>query len=192
MSSAVDNSDYDISADDFYTFGNNVRPKRDYDYLSLTIVDVKGRATDVTVPIINGSIEVSVGDRDIKALVDTGASFSFINEDYFKRLKSELGKLYIRPCNMAIKIADDSRVVSRECVGLSFRIFGKHFRAMFYVVKDLSHPLILGVQFLRIYYARLTMGGKSDSDEITRPPALSTLSNLRIYILYPIWTDVAR
>ena len=128
-----------------------------YDNIDFLVLKCKGKESD-KIPILNGSIWTVVSSYRLKALVDTGATFSFINEKFAQRLRDQGLIPHERPVELKISIADCSTIVSKSCVGLHLNISGEKTRYLFYVVPNLSHPIILGVDFLRKYSAKILMG----------------------------------
>ena len=99
------------------------------------------------------------------ALVDTGATFSVIREAFLKRLKLPASKF--SHVHTRITLANGQRVVARQQVHLKFHINNQPYSLDFLVLKQLTRPLILGVDFLKKYKALINFD--TDYTLITRP-----------------------
>ena len=67
--------------DDYYYPYGNGKPPKSRDRLTLQLFDKKGRERNISVPMANGATDVSVRDRDLRGLVDTGVSYCFMNDN---------------------------------------------------------------------------------------------------------------
>ena len=114
---------------------------------------VKKYVTEVTVGSIKGAtVPVQIGKSRCNALVDMGASKSVMSEEYFQQLMlRDLKQIY----NIDIKSASGSKIKTIGITQCTFSI-GKHsYTYDFVVCKNLSRPLILGID--SVSYTHLTL-----------------------------------
>ena len=102
----------------------------------VTVVSV-GTTTDASVPI-------QVGKSKCNALIDTGATKSVISESYYRDLMLPSPKQIY---SIDVRSASGNRLKTiTEC---TFSLGNKPYTCDFLVCKDLSRPVILGLDFLR-------------------------------------------
>ena len=99
-------------------------------------------------------LPLSVGSQKTTAMVDLGATPNFISNNMLDIIKSALHdriKWWHDSEPLRASLADNSVVLSAKIVVLSVQI-GEHVlqNIEFHVVPRLNHPLILGLQWLRI------------------------------------------
>ena len=99
-------------------------------------------------------LPLSVGSQKTTAMVDSGATHNFISNNMLDIIKSashDCVKWRHASEPLQVSLADNSVVLSTKIVVLSVQI-GKHVwqNIEFHVVPCLIHPLILGLQWLRI------------------------------------------
>ena len=92
------------------------------------------------------TVPVQIGKSKCNALIDTGASKSVMSEEYFQELLlPDLRQIY----NIDIKSASGSKIKIIGITQCTFSI-GKHsYTYDFVVCKNLSGPIILGIDCLR-------------------------------------------
>ena len=99
-------------------------------------------------------LPLSVGSQKTSAMVDSGATHNFISNNMLDIIKSTLHN-YVKWRHasepLRVSLADNSVVLFTKIAVLSVQI-GEHVRQDidFHVVPHLNHPLILGLQWLRI------------------------------------------
>ena len=99
-------------------------------------------------------LPLSVGSQKTTAMVDSGATHNFISNNMLDIIKSashDCVKQRHASEPLQVSLGDDSVVLSTKIVVLSVQI-GEHVRQdiEFHVIPRLNHPLILGLQWLRI------------------------------------------
>ena len=99
-------------------------------------------------------LPLSVGSQKTTAMVDSGATHNFISDNMLDIIKSashDCVKWRHASEPLRVSLADNSVVLSTKIAVLSVQI-GEHVRQNieFHVVPRLNHPLILGLQWLRI------------------------------------------
>ncbi|XP_036139609.1 uncharacterized protein LOC118644672 [Monomorium pharaonis] len=102
-------------------------------------------------------VQVSMRNIRIKALVDTGAQISAVTKNLFDKLNSEALEMRIIPIRKFVlrgAFNDKGQPIANR-VQLKFEIEGREFIHEFYVVKNLSYEMILGIDFLIEYAATL-------------------------------------
>ena len=92
-------------------------------------------------------IPAEIANEKCRVLIDTGASRSFIREDYFKKLNN----VKLMPMMRSIKIRSatgrDLQTLGRKIV--QFKLGVTTYTSEFIVCKNLRRPAILGIDFLR-------------------------------------------
>ena len=92
-------------------------------------------------------IELQVGNSNVKALVDTGASISLITNSLYKvhSNKSLSSKTF------TIFGLNETKITTKGGISLNVNYFGRGFDAKFEVVEDqdINYPVILGMDFLQ-------------------------------------------
>ncbi|CAG2203607.1 unnamed protein product [Mytilus edulis] len=119
--------------------------------------------------------KVSVGGTRTCALVDTGANISVMSKQFFLRTPYSTHKL--EPPDITSVIAvNGNHVKVLGKVNISVTIGNRNFRASIYVLPQLHHSLILGVDFLKQTKAKLNF--ETDTFEIFENNDVVTLSRL--------------
>lgn len=103
-------------------------------------------------------LTVSILDKEVEGLADTGASVSIIS---CPRLIERIG-LKINPCDMNIRTADRTSYSCLGYVNIPYQYKGATKIIPTLVVPEISKDLILGIDFLRAFKFKLT----SDSNSI--------------------------
>ena len=104
----------------------------------VTVVSV-GTTTDASVPI-------QVGNSKCNALIDTGATKSVISESYYRDLMLPTPK---QVYNIDVRSASGNRLKTMGITECTFSLGNQPYTYNFLVCKDLSRPIILGLDFLR-------------------------------------------
>ncbi|XP_036140842.1 uncharacterized protein LOC118644959 [Monomorium pharaonis] len=108
-------------------------------------------------------VQVVLRNIRVTALVDTGAQISAITMDLFDRLNSDAIPLRIIPIRKFLlrgAFNDKGQPIANR-VQLEFKIKDREFIHEFYVVKNLSYQMILGIDFLIEQAAILECGEKN-------------------------------
>ena len=92
-------------------------------------------------------IPAEIAHEKCKVLIDTGASRSFIREDYFKRLQD--AKLMPTLRNVRIRSATGRDVQTLGRTKVQFKLGVTTYTSEFIVCRNLRRPAILGIDFLR-------------------------------------------
>ena len=104
----------------------------------VTVVSV-GTTTDASVPI-------QVGNSKCNALIDTGATKSVISESYYRDLMLPSTK---QVYNIDVRSASGNKLKTIGITECTFSLGNQPYTYNFLVCKDLSRPIILGLDFLR-------------------------------------------
>ena len=104
----------------------------------VTVVSV-GTTTDASVPI-------QVGNSKCNALIDTGATKSVMSESYYRTLMLPIPK---QVYNIDVRSASGNRLKTMGITECTFSLGKQTYTCHFLVCKDLSRPIILGLDFLR-------------------------------------------
>ena len=92
-------------------------------------------------------IPAEIAHEKCKVLIDTGASRSFIREDYFKKLQD--AKLMPTLRNVRIRSATGRDVQTLGRTKAQFKLGVTTYSSEFIVCRNLRRPAILGINFLR-------------------------------------------
>ena len=92
-------------------------------------------------------IPAEIAEEKCKVLIDTGASRSFIREDYFKKLQD--AKLMPTLRNVRIRSATGRDVQTLGRTKAQFKLGVSTYSSEFIVCRNLRRPAILGIDFLR-------------------------------------------
>ena len=92
-------------------------------------------------------IQAEIAHEKCKVLIDTGASRSFIREDYFKKLQD--AKLMPTLRNVRIRSATGRDVQTLGRTKVQFKLGVTTYTSEFIVCRNLRRPAILGIDFLR-------------------------------------------
>ena len=92
-------------------------------------------------------IPAEIAHEKCKVLIDTGASRSFIREDYFRKLQD--AKLMPTLRNVRIRSATGRDVQTLGRTKTQFKLGVSTYSSEFIVCRNLRRPAILGIDFLR-------------------------------------------
>ena len=104
-----------------------------------------GTTTDASVPI-------QVGNSEYSALIDTGATRSVMSESCYKNLMLPTPK---QVCNIDVRSASGNRLKTIGMAECTFLLGRQPYTYNFLVCKNLSRPMILGLDFLRTNRIRI-------------------------------------
>lgn len=101
-------------------------------------------------------ISISVANFSSTVLLDTGSSVSIISSTYFNHIKPGIKIKYL---SRQVKITTvNSSVQFSSCIQFSFKIQGKNFKHIFYVIQmaeDSTFSIILGYDFIRKFRVKM-------------------------------------
>ncbi|UYV83583.1 hypothetical protein LAZ67_23001537 [Cordylochernes scorpioides] len=106
------------------------------------------------VKMTNNYIDIKVEGDTIRALVDSGASYSVISE----RFRVELKKTMFAETDVVLKVADDKVVKSKGRCTLKLEVNGHPENFEFVVLENCSHDVILGWDFFKATNAVIDCG----------------------------------
>ena len=108
---------------------------------------IKGYVTVVSVgTTADASEPIQVGNSKYSALIDTGETRSVINETFYKNLMVPNPK---QVYNIDVRSASSNRLKTIGMTECAFSLGKQPYTYDFLVCKDLSRPMILGLDFLR-------------------------------------------
>ncbi|UYV81352.1 hypothetical protein LAZ67_20000902, partial [Cordylochernes scorpioides] len=115
------------------------------------------------VKMSNNYIDIKVEGDTIRALVDSGASYSVISE----RFRVELKKTMFAETDVVLKVADDKVVKSKGRCTLKLEVNGHPENFEFVVLENCSHDVILGWDFFKATNAVIDCGlGELQLDDL--------------------------
>jgi hypothetical protein len=99
------------------------------------------------------SLSIFIQNLNVNALVDTGASVSCVKQSFL----SQMRKIDVNgnSSTTCLITADGKPIGVRGSVSLSFNLMQRQFHHTFYIIDNLSYPLILGLDFLSAHDIRL-------------------------------------
>lgn len=110
----------------------------------------------------------SKGEREVKAIFDSGASYSCIAPD----LARELGMVEVLPEPMEFGTAEGERwLIAKERISLNFYIDGYRFSDEFMLIPNLSEPVLIGAKTLQAWRLKLDF----ETDEVIIDPRVTKL-----------------
>ena len=110
----------------------------------------------------------SKGEREVKAIFDSGASYSCIAPD----LARELGMVEALPEPMDFGTAEQERkLTASQRVTLNFYLNGYRFSDEFMLIPNLSEPLIIGAATMQKWRLKLNF----ETDEVIIDPRVTKL-----------------
>ena len=144
--------------------------------INLQIPSKQGRSERFLMPLINGCLNVKFHGIEIPALVDSGATLSFISKRFFSKLlyQGSVKKLY-HTRNKVI-LADNKAYSIRIVASVALSINGRQFTFTFSVLPQLHRPVILGVNFLKHTGASISYAHVPRSEYLIRNPSKLVLS----------------
>ena len=92
-------------------------------------------------------IPAEIANEKCKVLIDTGASRSFIREDYFRKLQNAILMPMMRNIRIRSATGRDLQTLGRTLI--QFKLGITTYTTEFIVCKNLRRPAILGIDFLR-------------------------------------------
>ena len=102
--------------------------------------------TEVVIGSEQGTMFLTrVGTTICNALIDTGATRCCLSEEYYKKL--QLSKINLLQ-NVSVRSATGRNLVPIGLVSCTFMLGATSFNFNFIVCKNLTRPLILGMDFL--------------------------------------------
>jgi len=110
----------------------------------------------------------SKGERTVKAIFDSGASYSFIKPE----LAEELAMVERLPEPMDFGTAKQGESLSaKEAIRLNFYLDGYRFSDEFMLIPNLSEPVIIGAATLQKWRLKLNF----ETDEVIIDPRVTKL-----------------
>ena len=110
----------------------------------------------------------SKGEREVKAIFDSGASYSCIKPE----LAKELGMVEPLPEPMDFGTAKEGESLSaKEAIRLNFYIDGYRFSDEFMLILNLSEPVLIGAKTLQAWRLKLNF----ETDEVIIDPRVTKL-----------------
>ena len=100
---------------------------------------------EVIIVIIGTTFPTKIGTSMCNALIDTGATKSYISEKYYNDIPST--KIHTIQ-NISVGSATGSNLIPLGLINCSFELGKVQFNSDFIVCKNLTRPLILGRDFL--------------------------------------------
>ena len=97
------------------------------------------------------SILIKIGDRNHKALWDSGAGKCVISYDKYKTIPEKL-KTQLSPSKIMIKAANGSTIEKKGECDITFKIGPARFTFTFLVSNELTQDVILGYNFSKAYH----------------------------------------
>ena len=92
------------------------------------------------------SVPIQVGNSKCNALIDTGATRSVISETFYRNLMLPTPK---QVYNVDVRSASGNRLKAMGMTEFALSLGKQPYTYNFLVCKDLSRPMILGLDFLR-------------------------------------------
>ncbi|UYV84065.1 hypothetical protein LAZ67_X001038, partial [Cordylochernes scorpioides] len=115
------------------------------------------------VKMTNNYLDIKIEGDTIRALVDSGASYSVISE----RFRVELKKTMFAETDVVLKVADDKVVKSKGRCTLKLEVNGHPENFEFVVLENCSHDVILGWDFFKATNAVIDCGlGELQLDDL--------------------------
>ena len=105
--------------------------------------------------LVRGCLNVSIGDKSVAALCDTGASVSAIKQSFLDGLTISPKPIF-SACNIHLYLADNSMSVANRAVTVNFSVGKIQFCQKFVILPELSRPIILGCDFLETNEAHIS------------------------------------
>ena len=105
--------------------------------------------------LVRGCLNVTIGEKSVAALCDTGASITAIKQSFLESLTNVIDPVFT-PCNILLYLADNSKSIATKSVSITFNIGKTSFRQNFKILTNLSRPIILGCDFLQANEAKIS------------------------------------
>lgn len=112
-------------------------------------------STKITIPISHGCIQAGVFNLKLPILVDTGASISCVRERLVKSLAVNHDIQFVR-IKKRVFLADGTVHHIRKKAVLPISIGGKVFSFPFAIMPELTQPMIMGTDFMKLTKATIT------------------------------------
>lgn len=110
----------------------------------------------------------SKGEREVKAIFDSGVSYSCIAPE----LARELGMVEALPEPMEFGTAKEGESLSaKEAIRLNFYLEGYRFSDEFMLIPNLSEPVLIGAKTLQAWRLKLNF----ETDEVIIDPRVTKL-----------------
>ena len=88
-----------------------------------------------------------------RPLIDSGSQISIIKESVFKSLPARFRQLHHSSMRVQSASGDSLKVLG--CSFIPIKIGNQHFTHQFIIIRDIRHPVIIGLDFLRTHNATL-------------------------------------
>jgi len=106
-------------------------------------------------------LEVTVEGNTVKCLLETGAEVSCMNEDFFEQNKRRLARYFTADTPLTLSSANQGKLRVAGIVYVPMRVGSKLYRQVFFVVANLNHPLLLGMDILTTARGTIDMASKT-------------------------------
>ena len=117
------------------------------------------------VPLAEGHITVTIGNKTMPVLIDTGASVSFINPKLIQSLHKQGYPINLTKIRDRVALADNKVYNINFKATLAIHINGKRFSQSFYVLGVLNRQIILGLNFLKKHQAQISFTSHQAQDK---------------------------
>ena len=115
-----------------------------------------GEYVHLCVPLTAGCVQITVGHRCFPALVDTGASVSFINPKLVSALHADNYPMVISEIKDSVSLADNKVYEITHKVSMLIEIGGIKLSQSFLILSVLNRPVIMGLNFMRKHKAKIS------------------------------------
>ena len=146
-----------------------------------------GESVKLAIPLRNGCIQINVGNKSIPALIDTGATVSFINPKLVLSLINSGHNVILARHHTKVALADNTVYTISKRATLDINIQGTTFKHSFLVLGTLNRPIILGLNFLKQQAAEIDF---KDHQPQHNTPSLRTKRKITIPALTEITLNV--
>ena len=134
------------------------------------------------------TIQAKMNKKDVKCLIDTGASRNFLAEELVKSSAFMDKDLEIYPSNVAVKLADEYIVRSAGRTGIPLKIQDDIFHVTVGILPKLSFDLILGMEFLQRQKVIIDCGTRTI--KLALDPSFESLADLSTEVSIPPFSEV--
>ena len=140
----------------------------------------RGESNSVCFPLVKGCVTVTIASMSFPALIDTGASVSFISAKLVGVLHKANHPITFFRIKDRVVLADNKSYSIAQRVVMNIGVGELKVKQSFHVLPNLNRPMIMGINFLKKHRAKIQF----EPSDVDKPPyKLRAQNSIKIQVL---------